>query len=105
MAPEVKNSEVYDLSADVYSFGILFWEIMAMKKYYPAVGVSNGRPARQRRWPEELKDLMKECWADDRVDRPSFVYIKNRLESLRNTENDVRADTFDINMTCSSSVA
>jgi hypothetical protein len=32
--------------------------------------------------PEEVADLMRECWRDDPVDRPSFDTIYKRIETL-----------------------
>ena len=34
MAPEIFNNEPYTLKADVYSFGIVLWEIAARKPPY-----------------------------------------------------------------------
>ena len=36
MAPELKNSSIfYDNKIDIYSCGILFYELFENKKYYP----------------------------------------------------------------------
>lgn len=34
MAPEVALGEPYNLSADIYSFAILFWELVSLEKAY-----------------------------------------------------------------------
>jgi serine/threonine protein kinase len=34
VAPEIFRNEPYDEKVDVYSFGILMWEVLAAKKPY-----------------------------------------------------------------------
>ena len=43
MAPEVALSEPYALSADVYSFSILLWEILALNKAFSTMTVEEHR--------------------------------------------------------------
>ena len=76
---------------DVYSFGITMWEILTLKS--PFLG---GRPAQIQVWvengqrpdleeisaevPENVVNLMIECWDGDKLKRPPFEYILPRLE-------------------------
>ena len=42
MAPEVGNGEIYDRSADIYSFGILLWEICTLQKPFSKMRTLGG---------------------------------------------------------------
>lgn len=71
MAPEVAQGEAYNLSADIYSFAILFWELVALEKAFGKLSqdehkrtVIHGteRPALKREWRPEIHDILKNCW-------------------------------------------
>jgi len=95
MAPEVAKEESYDKSVDVYSFGILLWELCLCEK--PFYGYSSGKHMREvvmggqrpaidqantSHWPMNLKWLITRCWADSRSDRPSFAVAKQVLSDI-----------------------
>lgn len=84
MAPEVVKSTPYGFKADVFSFGILLWEIIALKKsfahfdaqkHYDFVVTRGKRPAVDRAWPVELRVLLSQCWANDPADRVDITQV------------------------------
>lgn len=90
MAPEVANRRPYNLSADVYSFGIMLWEVVAMDVpfdcYSPSmikemVANFGNRPDVNESWPEGLQVLMKSCWDAKFANRPSVSAIIPALET------------------------
>jgi len=91
MAPEVGLELGYSLPADVYSFGILLWEICALKKPFGGVKspdelhtrvfVKNCRPKLCSHWPQVLKDLMTSCWSSSADERPTMLYAKTMLSA------------------------
>jgi serine/threonine protein kinase len=95
MAPEVLASQPYSLAADVYSYGIMAWEVAARKTPYkhlnpisiPYLVVAKGeRPdvtEVERGCPQEIVELMKDCWVNEARDRPSFSMILDRLEGVQ----------------------
>ncbi len=92
MAPEVINGFRYTEKADVFSFGIILWELATRKPpYYGIDGTEvSKRVANEgmrpkisdKECPGPLLDLMKRCWAKNPEDRPSFGEIIKELESM-----------------------
>lgn len=89
MAPEVANKQFYNLSADVYSFGIMLWEIMQMEvpfKSFDSDMIRNmvvkfgNRPEVDTAWPTNLQNVMKRSWQINLRKRPSFTEIVADLE-------------------------
>lgn len=92
MAPEVINGYKYTQKADVFSFGIILWELATRKPpYYGIDGqlvsqkvVKEGlRPKiSEKECPGPFLDLMKRCWLEDQEKRPSFSKIIQELEAM-----------------------
>ncbi|KAL7524265.1 hypothetical protein ACHAXR_000499, partial [Thalassiosira sp. AJA248-18] len=89
MAPEVGLSSGYGLPADVHSFGILIWEMFALKKPFSSIKSSEVfdrevylgglRPAMKDCWPTTMKDLMSNCWSAPSTKRPTMPDVKSIL--------------------------
>jgi len=88
MAPEVGLRQPYNLKADVYSWSMLMWYIMALEPplglYTPNMFIQNvfqlgNRPALKDSWPAKLKDLMTCCWSEHIQERPDFTCIMDVL--------------------------
>lgn len=91
MAPEVVKCYTYNLSADVFSFGVLLWYIMSCTtpyqgftiKMYERVVCDNGsRPTMRDSWPKDIRMLMKMCWDGDSTKRPSFETVRSELKNF-----------------------
>ncbi|XP_078432612.1 RAF-like serine/threonine-protein kinase 24 [Wolffia australiana] len=93
MAPELLNGSSNKVSekVDVFSFGIVMWEILtgeepyANMHYGAIIGgiVSNTlRPPVPASCDPEWRRLMEQCWAPDPAQRPSFTEIAGRLRSM-----------------------
>lgn len=104
MAPEVARETPYNQSVDVYSFGILLWELCSGEK--PFYGYSSGkhmqkvvlggeRPSMDSQhtgyWPANLQWLMNHCWAPFPVIRPSFRVILDVLQDVLDGKETVPA--------------
>jgi len=91
MAPEVADSLPYNHKADVYSFGIILWEMNSFKKpfdgldkeqFYEKVVHGGERPPINRKWPNGIATLMTDCWDADWRKRPTFREVEERLDSI-----------------------
>ena len=87
MAPEVIRHESYSSNADVYSFGIVLWQLITrevpfatMTPVQTAYAVAEGhRPEIPSSTPEHLRRIIEACWDEDSQKRPSFTYIAMAL--------------------------
>lgn len=87
-APEVAKELPYNLTADVYSFSILLWELLALKTpysgfdakaYYKFVVDQGYRPPFDKKWSLSWIDLLTICWSDRIKDRPTFEDVSEIL--------------------------
>lgn len=90
MAPEVVRCLPYGFSADVFSFGILFWQVMALEtpyadfdtdQHFEKVVVKGKRPRRIHSLSKLLHHMMEDCWSADPAQRPSFKQVCCQLQS------------------------
>jgi serine/threonine protein kinase len=83
MAPEVALGEGSVFGSDVYSFGMLLWELLTLAKPYEKikyseefkqkVAIQGLRPSCKNIPTPHLKDLLKDCWDREPLARPSFT--------------------------------
>lgn len=84
MAPEVlvNPPKPYNMKVDVYSFGIVLWEIMSLQKPFghvtsqeelvDYVTIQGGRPAINDEWKEPVKEILASSFSDDSTARPTI---------------------------------
>ncbi|KAL4554244.1 hypothetical protein LXL04_039644 [Taraxacum kok-saghyz] len=93
MAPELLNGGSNKVSekVDVFSFGIVLWEILTREEPYANMhygqiigGIVNNtlRPTIPSDCDPEWRRLMEQCWSPDPAVRPSFTEITNQLRVM-----------------------
>lgn len=92
MAPEVFEHQPYDKSVDVFSFGMILYEMFEGvapfedKDAYDAatlVARDDKRPEmRAQTYPPQMKALIEDCWSPYTPKRPPFVEIVKKLEVM-----------------------
>ncbi|KAM6999689.1 vascular endothelial growth factor receptor kdr-like [Tautogolabrus adspersus] len=92
MAPEAIFDKVYTTQSDVWSFGVLMWEIFSLgASPYPGVQIDEEfccrlKEGTRMRAPEysssEIYETMLDCWQGEPQERPTFTELVERLGDL-----------------------
>lgn len=91
MAVEVIRKQPYNCKADVWSFSVLLWELMALTKPYDGlvghqvkecVSVFGERPSIPRSWPTNIRRLLRRGWSESIDERPTMDEVQDTLEKL-----------------------
>lgn len=95
MSPEVASGMAYGKPCDVYSFGLVAWEILSLEKAYATIEnlddltsqVFNEhvRPKVSKKWPAELQFLLYKSWYKDPLYRIPFNEAAAVLSKLNNS--------------------
>lgn len=98
MAPEVINCEKYNEKADVFSFGIIMYELLRKSSLLVFVSTTGSpadveayaddiaqghRPPIPEDWPRELVAVVTDCWNQNMDKRPNMKDVVPRLEALK----------------------
>uniref|UniRef100_A0A8D0BAL7 Mitogen-activated protein kinase kinase kinase n=1 Tax=Salvator merianae TaxID=96440 RepID=A0A8D0BAL7_SALMN len=91
MAPEVIRLSLFSKSSDVWSFGVLLWELLTGEVPYreiDALAVAYGVAMNKltlpipSTCPEPFARLLKECWSPEPHARPDFSAILQQLVAI-----------------------
>jgi serine/threonine protein kinase len=88
--PEVTQKKPYNLKADVYTFGVVMWEILTMCS---PKGSAKGDQQKPRLsacscWPSELQTLVESMVFLDPSERPTINHVRATIKDLLVTISD-----------------
>ena len=86
------RSSIYDSKADIYSFGIMLWEMWYGKRALLEVGGDFNTFLHKKKRPSHVEDrrkpptawqqLMQQCWDDNAEERPTAAICHKELTAL-----------------------
>ena len=92
MSPEVYKDLPYTNTCDTYSFALLVWEMLTLKKPYEDMGTIDRlvrrvferghRPRIPSSWPPGLRDTIQKGWEHDLSKRANMASVARSLQSI-----------------------
>nr|XP_016443530.1 PREDICTED: serine/threonine-protein kinase EDR1-like [Nicotiana tabacum] len=91
MAPEVLRNEPSDEKADIYSFGVILWELATKKipwenlnsmQVIGAVGFMNQQLDIPKDVNPQWASIIESCWHSEPQLRPTFLELVDNLKDL-----------------------
>lgn len=92
MAPEVLRNEPSDEKSDIYSYGVILWEIATEKipwdnlnsmQVVGAVGFMNQRLEIPKDVDPQWASIIESCWHSDPISRPTFQELLEKLKDMQ----------------------
>jgi serine/threonine protein kinase len=105
MAPEILKGEVYEYSSDVYSFGMILWEILKLEIPYYGLNYYQiyNRVVQEKKiveipteGHEVLIQMIRNCLKFDSKDRPTLKEIVSILEKLKSVNKNIDKNLEDL---------
>jgi serine/threonine protein kinase len=95
MAPEIFQGQKYTAASDIYSFGMIMWELMTGRRPFwdkshdtdLIIEIVDGlRPPIVTNAPEGYIELMEKCWHSDPSKRPTATDIFDKVGEMYGDE-------------------
>lgn len=91
LAPETLSQGLYTFKSDVFSFGVLMWEVFTdAQEPYPGMKVVDVQSKVKKgyrmdppaKMPEDLRLVLQETWSAEAAKRPGFSTIAESLKQV-----------------------
>jgi serine/threonine protein kinase len=109
MAPEVLRGKSYTPASDVYSFSMIMWELTSgvppfnnrEHDFQLSLSICKGeRPEIIENTPQCYVDLMKKCWNEDPLKRPSSEEVSDIIKNWIILPYKVKVEDIDDELKC-----
>jgi serine/threonine protein kinase len=91
LAPEVSANKIYTVKADVYSIGVILWELLTRQNFFGNIRFmsiledkvkAGERPPIPDDCIPAYRRLIEDCWAHDPDARPTCAAIAERVDAI-----------------------
>jgi proto-oncogene tyrosine-protein kinase Met len=103
MSPESIEKQIFNTKSDVWSYGVLVWELLT-RGTTPYQQIKNNlifdhlkkgnRLPKPNYCPKSVYVILLECWSENPISRPSFANINERIKRIINTSQEVPNHTY-----------
>ncbi|PAV83214.1 hypothetical protein WR25_03474 isoform A [Diploscapter pachys] len=102
LAPEAFRDQDYSEASDVWSFGVVMWELLVQEDPFQgmvpitiALGISKGDLCYEIKndCPKRWREIMSSCWQAEKEQRPNFSMLVSQLEEYEQSEPDEKDES------------
>ncbi len=103
MSPESIQKQIFNTKTDVWSYGVLVWELLTrgitpypkIKNKYIFRHLKEGnRLPKPKYCPKSIYVILRECWSQNPIERPSFANITERIKCIIDTSQEIPNHTY-----------